>query len=62
MAITDIGESIQIRIEYVDSDQIKKLYPEEPWYKAIKRLLHDLNECKKQRKKEIIQDASNENM
>ena len=54
MAIAEIGESIQIRIEYGDGERLKKLYPNEPWYKSFKRLLNELDECKKQRKKELI--------
>ena len=54
MAITEIGESIQIRILYEDGEKLKKLKesPEEPWYKVINRLLINYDKLKKQVKSE----------
>jgi hypothetical protein len=55
MAITEIGESIQIRILYEDGEKLKKLKqsPEEPWYKVINRLLIDYDKLRKQQKGQL---------
>lgn len=54
MDISEIGNSIQIRIMYEDGELLKKLKksPEESWYKVIHRVLLELDECKKQLKRD----------
>lgn len=49
-AITEIGESIQIRIQYEDSERLKKLKqsPEEPWYVVVHNVLMDNARMKKE--------------
>jgi hypothetical protein len=50
MDISEIGNSIQIRIKYEDGERIKKLkhVPEESWHKVITRILNDFESLKKQ--------------
>ena len=49
-AITEIGESIQIRIQYEDAERLKKLKqtPEEPWYSVVHRVLVENAKQKKE--------------
>lgn len=48
MAITEIGNSIQIRILFEDGERIKKLKlkPDEPWNEVIHRILDNLESKK----------------
>ena len=50
MDISEIGNSIQIRILYEDGERLKKLkvVPEEAWYKVVRRILNDYEQLKKQ--------------
>ena len=49
-AITEIGESIQIRIQYEDAERLKKLKqnPEEPWYVVVHNVLVENARLKKE--------------
>lgn len=50
MAITEIGENIQIRIQYEDAERLKKLKqnPEDPWYVVVHEVLVENAKMKKE--------------
>lgn len=50
MDITEVGNSIQIRILYDDAERLKsmKLVPQQPWHKALNNLLKEYDELKKE--------------
>ena len=50
MDISEIGNSIQIRITYEDAERLRamKVVPEQPWHKALNNLLKENDDLKKE--------------